>query len=209
MHALHRMLVDAASGTFPPVDGAFDVMAPEPAGDLAVAEFTGHSVVLADVDRAELEALGADGFGGASGSDVIRHLAGPHGAIGSHDAVLVTRGTGSGAPTLSRRHDLDDHPRVVRSRAHRRDVEVFGDGEGLVTLGVGLVGRREMSVELLDPATAGAGRGRALIALGLGLVPDGELVWAQVAPGNAASLRAFLACGFVPIGAETLITPAR
>jgi RimJ/RimL family protein N-acetyltransferase len=30
-------------------------------------------------------------------------------------------------------------------------------------------------------------------------------VFAQVATGNAASLRAFLACGFVPIGSEVLI----
>ena len=28
-----------------------------------------------------------------------------------------------------------------------------------------------------------------------------------LAPGNAASLRAFLACGFVPIGAEVLVEP--
>ena len=27
-------------------------------------------------------------------------------------------------------------------------------------------------------------------------------MWAQVAPGNAASLRAFLAAGFVPVGSE-------
>jgi RimJ/RimL family protein N-acetyltransferase len=37
------------------------------------------------------------------------------------------------------------------------------------------------------------------------MVPAGELIWAQVAPGNAASLRAFLAAGFTAIGAETLI----
>jgi hypothetical protein len=28
-----------------------------------------------------------------------------------------------------------------------------------------------------------------------------------VSPGNAASLRAFLRCGFTPIGAEVLIEP--
>ncbi|NUR85978.1 MAG: GNAT family N-acetyltransferase, partial [Nonomuraea sp.] len=30
-------------------------------------------------------------------------------------------------------------------------------------------------------------------------------LWAQVAPGNAASVRAFLAAGYVPIGAEALL----
>ena len=66
-----------------------------------------------------------------------------------------------------------------------------------------------MSVELLaETRRIGATAGRALIAAGLRHVPTRELVWAQVSPGNAASLRAFLAAGFVPIGAETLIVPA-
>jgi L-amino acid N-acyltransferase YncA len=77
----------------------------------------------------------------------------------------------------------------------------------LVTIGRGLVDRLEVSVEVFDGATRGAGR--RLIAEALGLVPAGEIVFAQVAPGNAASLRAFLSCGFVPIGAETLLLPAR
>jgi RimJ/RimL family protein N-acetyltransferase len=82
---------------------------------------------------------------------------------------------------------------------------LFGDEAGFVTLGRGLVGRMEISVELLAPAAHGGGAGRRLIRAGLALVPAGSLVWGQVAPGNAASLRAFLSCGFVPIGAETLI----
>ena len=83
---------------------------------------------------------------------------------------------------------------------------MFGDERGLVTLGHGLVGRLEISVELTS-AAHGEGAGRELIAAGRAMIPDEDLVWAQVAPGNAASLRAFLACGFVPIGAETLIEP--
>jgi RimJ/RimL family protein N-acetyltransferase len=38
-------------------------------------------------------------------------------------------------------------------------------------------------------------------------MPADELVFAQVAPGNAASVRTFLACGFVPIGSEVLFRP--
>jgi RimJ/RimL family protein N-acetyltransferase len=30
-------------------------------------------------------------------------------------------------------------------------------------------------------------------------------VWAQIAPANAASVRAFLAAGFRPVGAEALL----
>ena len=83
------------------------------------------------------------------------------------------------------------------------------DDVGLVTLGSGLVGRLELSVELLSAEKYGAGAGTRLISDGLAEVPAGELVWAQVAPGNAASLRSFLRAGFVPIGAETLIDTTR
>lgn len=170
---------------------------------MAVVAFTGHAFVLADVGPAELAALGADGFGGASKPAVLDFLAGPGGTIGALDVVLWTHGVCGDVP--SRRADLDDHPRVRRATHHRRDVEVYGDEVGLVILGRGLVGRRELSVELLDPATAGQGHGRRLIRAGLTCVPPGDLVWAQVSPGNAASLRAFLACGFVPVCSEVLI----
>jgi hypothetical protein len=36
----------------------------------------------------------------------------------------------------------------------------------------------------------------------LPLVPPGELLWAQMAPANAASVRAVLAAGYPLIGAE-------
>ena len=81
---------------------------------------------------------------------------------------------------------------------------MLGDGRGFVTIGRGLVDRLEMSVELLDHAHSN-GAGRELIADGLRAIATDTLVFAQVAPGNAASLRAFLACGFRPIGSEVLI----
>jgi GNAT superfamily N-acetyltransferase len=205
MHPLHEALVDAAHGRFPPVDGRVEVFTPMAGDHHAVVEFTGHSVVLTDRAPSDVLVRGADGFGGASHPDVVRWLAGPSGWIGSHDVVLVARGTGGGS--LPESTDFDDHPRVVRSRAHRRDVHVHADASGVVTIGRGLVDRQELSVELL-PGAAGQGHGRRLITQGLALVEAGGLVWAQVAPGNAASLRAFLGCGFVSIGAETLIVPA-
>ena len=85
---------------------------------------------------------------------------------------------------------------------------VYGDERGLVTVGKGLADRWETSVELLS-AAAGEGTGRALISEAVGHVPEGEAVFASVAPGNAASLRAFLACGFTPVGAEVIIHPSR
>jgi hypothetical protein len=84
---------------------------------------------------------------------------------------------------------------------------VHGDDEGLVTLGIGLAGWWELSVELLG-GPGSAGHGRRLVEAGLAVAPLGSWVFAQVAPGNAASLRAFLAVGFVPIGSEVLLRPA-
>ncbi len=123
------------------------------------------------------------------------------------DATVISNAVHELHRILLERHDLDDHPRVVRSRQHRRDVVVYGDDAGLVTIGRGLVDRLEVSVEVFEAGTGGAGR--RLISEALALVPAGDTVFAQVAPGNAASLRAFLGCGFLPIGAETLLVPIR
>jgi ribosomal protein S18 acetylase RimI-like enzyme len=201
------ILDDAADGRFPPADGAVEVLPPDPSGIRAVVAFTGHAYVLASVDPTELARRGADGLGGASKPGVLQWLAGSDGYVGSLDVVLVAESTPG--PSLPPRMDLDDHPRVRRAAAHRSGVEVYGDELGLVVLGRGLAGRRELSVELLDPAAAGQGHGRRLIRAGLALLNPGERCWAQVAPGNAASLRALLACGFVPIGSEVLITGAK
>jgi hypothetical protein len=46
-----------------------------------------------------------------------------------------------------------------------------------------------------------------LAAAAPGLVADGEPLWAQVAPANTASLRAFLSAGYRPVGAEVLFGP--
>ena len=203
-HPLSAILEAAAGGSFPPVDVACEVLPPDVGGLRAVVAFTGHAYVLADVDAAELKARGADGYGGASRPQVLQWLAEPDGRVGSLDVVLVTEGLPG--PSLPRRSDLDDHPRVRRAAGYRTDIAVHGDDVGLVVLGRGLVGRRELSVELLDVGAAGQGHGRRLIRAGLAVLEPGERCWAQVAPGNAASLRAFLACGFVPICSEALIT---
>lgn len=212
---MREILQAAARGSFPEVDGAVEVFPPGDDGHGAVVEFTGHAIVLADITSAELSDMGADGFGGVSRPEIKLALAGAGGWVGTHDAVLVASGRGGAGDgrsmrgPLGDRSDLEHHPRVVRSRDHRTHVTVHGDDTGFVTLGFGLVGRREISVELLDAARPGRASGRGLIEQGLRHVPDDEFVWAQVSPGNAASLRAFLAAGFVPIGAETLIVPAR
>lgn len=209
-HPLLAILHDAAEGRFPPVDGSVEVLPPDETGSWAIVEFTGHAFVLGDVQMAALEEAGADGFGGAGHPDVLRLLAGEDGWIGCHDAVLVRRtGHPPTEPPLAVRTDLDDHPRVARAREHRRDITVYGDDTGLVVVGRGLAGRTEMAVELLDPGAGGHGGGRQLIRRAVAALPGEGWVFAQVSPGNAASLRAFLAAGFTPIGSEVLVHPER
>lgn len=208
-HPLVAILARGAGGEFPAADGTTDVLPPDDDGTIAVVSFTGHAYVLADVDPADVASRQSDdaggGFGGALAPLLVQWLAGPDREIGSIDVVLVARGRGSGAQGLIRREDHLDHPRVQRALGHRREVQVFGNDDGLAILGCGLVGRRELSVELFAPDNTGVGAGRRLIAAGLGLVSSDEWCWAQIAAGNTRSLRAFLANGFVPVCSEVLI----
>jgi RimJ/RimL family protein N-acetyltransferase len=71
-------------------------------------------------------------------------------------------------------------------------------------LGRGVAGRWEVGVEV-EPGYRGKGLGRELAVAARHLVPGGAPLWAQIAPGNAASVRAFLAAGYRPVGAEALL----
>ena len=227
-HPLATTIRAAAIGTFPAVDGAFEVIPPWRAGVNAVVDFTGHSFIATTRPYAELAALGADGFGSAMHPRVLLHLAGANGWIDSLDTLTVARGTGLGdhaidqgsdrgndqaTVTLLPRPGLATQSRARHAASVRDDVHVFGladatpDREGLtdttlVTLSNGIAGLPELSIELDPCATV---RGREVIRAALGLVPAGELVIAAIAPGNARSLRAFLACGFTPIGSIQLV----
>jgi hypothetical protein len=202
MHPLGVVLRAAAEGSFPAADGEVDVVRPYRAGVEAVVSLTGHAVVATRLDPADLIACGADGYGGATSAAVLALLAGPDGEVDCLDALLVARGTGR--TVLPERHDLSRHPRVTFARRWRDDVQVHGDERGLVTVARGLGGLAELSFEV-EPRRRGWGTGRGLITDGLGLVVAGEPVLVAVAPGNAASLRAVLSVGFVPIGSVQLV----
>jgi GNAT superfamily N-acetyltransferase len=202
-HPLLPVLLAAAAGRFPPVDGRVEFGPELRPGLRCVLSFTGHAYVATAQVPADFADLDPDGFGRALQPEVLLRLAGPRGRIGVLDGTLVRAGTGRGAE-LTRRTDLDAHPRVQHARDIRLDVRVYGDERGLVTLSHGLAGRLELSIEV-DDALQGKGIGGSLLADGLDLVPAGTPVFAAVSPGNVRSLRLFLAAGFTPIGSEVIV----
>jgi GNAT superfamily N-acetyltransferase len=206
---LLEMLREAAAGRPPAPDGRVDVL-PAPAGAVnAVVGFPFHNVVAGDVDEDAVRSRIDPGDPGAAlKAPFLIWLAGWLGSSpGSVDAVLVrTNDAGLDEPLdLHLRDELIDHPRVQRAARYRTDLRVFTEttGDGVLVLGRGLAGRWELSFEV-DAGARGRGLGRRLAAAAPQLVPTGEPVFAQVAPANTASLRAVLAAGYRPIGAEVL-----
>ncbi|MGH8825586.1 MAG: hypothetical protein ACRDVN_14095 [Jiangellaceae bacterium] len=204
-HVLARVLTDAAHGRFPEPDGTVEVVPPWLAGVEGVVALTGRAYVATDLRADDVLSQDPDGFGSALDPGFVAWLAGPGGWCDCLDVLVVALATGTGGPP--RRDDLDDHRRTRHASQVRGEVVVHGDERGMVTLGAGIGGLAEIGVEV--PADARArGVGRALVADALGLVAAGEPVLGAVAPGNAASLRAFLAAGFAPLGAVHLVRPA-
>jgi hypothetical protein len=204
---LAEVLRLAADGRFPPADGKVERLASpkDPVG--AVLAFTGHHLVAADVDRRWLSsALPAGDLSAPVAASFLVALS-RHIAAHPRSLDVVLAAVGDGAPpelALEEAAPGFTHPRLARATRYRREVRAFHDADGAVlVLGRGLAGRNEVAIEL-DARSWAQGRGRALARSALGLVPPGEAVFAQVAPGNAASIRCFLSAGYRPIGAEVL-----
>jgi GNAT superfamily N-acetyltransferase len=205
---LLRLLEDAARGRPPAADGLVEVW-PAPDGPVdAVLAFTAHHVVAAPVDPGLVAARLPDGDLSAPMSPAFlgwlgERLGSPPGSL---DVVLAAGGLG-GTPPLALRPGvgLDGHERVARAMRYRQDLRVWTDrdGAGLLVLGRGLAGRLEVAFEV-DPARRNRGLGRLLAAAARHLTPPGQPLFAQVAAGNAASLRVVEAAGFRPLGAEVL-----
>lgn len=207
-HLLRTILEAAARGRFPAPDGTVRVLPSAPGASDAVVAFTAYHVIAAPIDQKEVHRqLPAGDFGAPMGASFLAWLGDRIGtAPGSLDVVLAAPGLVE-APEPELLHELTDvqHDRVARADRYRERIRVLTTPEqdGVLILGHGLAGRLEVSLEL-DEAARGRGLGRRLIRAARSLAPEGEMLFAQVAPGNAASLRAFLAAGFVPIGAEVL-----
>lgn len=207
MHRLADLYQRLSRHIFPPRDEVVDVVGAPPGKASAVVAFTQHHVIAADLDPDDIRRQLTPGEIGAPMRPSFLSWMGrelgvePTGVT----VVLYALGRGVGSDRLVSRPDLAEHPRVQRALQWRDDVEFFGDtvASSVLILGRGVAGRRELSVEV--PASQRrASTGRLLVQSALDITPRGEPLFAQVAAGNAASLRAFYNSGFRPIGSEVL-----
>ncbi|MFF0437033.1 GNAT family N-acetyltransferase [Streptomyces sp. NPDC004327] len=202
------ILAAAARGEFPAPDGSTTIV-PQPNGrDAGVLSFTAHSVVFLDEDpewiRAELAAASTDPLVASMTPGFLTALAARTGRELTTVDLMTVADALPGEPEIGLREiDDQDHPRVARALKYRDDVRVWVADGGLVTLGRGVAGRMEVAVEV-DEDARHRGLGRALATAARQLTPD-AVVWAQNTPGNARSVRAFLAAGYRPVGAEALL----
>lgn len=207
--SLQEILDAAAAGEFPPADGGTTVV-PQPSHrDAGVIAFTAHSVVFVDEDpewvHATLATIGCDALAATMNPRFLTALLDRTGrGTDTIDLLTVASALPGPPPVALTELTSQDHPRVRSARRRRSDVRVWAADGGVVTLGRGVAGRWETSLEV-DPEVRQHGLGRRLALAARHLVPDGDPVWSQQAAGNARSIRAFQGAGYRPVGAEALL----
>lgn len=207
--ALAAILDGVAAGRFPPADGGVTIVPQPSTRDAGVIGLTAHSVIFTDADPAWVTAQLPPGDLSAPLSPPFLHALSSRTGLHVHTIDMVClAGPLPGKPGIAlAREPASDHPRVARALRYRDDVRSWRADGGVVTIGRGIAGRWETSVEV-NPGDRGKGLGRALALAARHLVPGGSPVWAQISPANAASVRAFLAAGFRPVAAEALLKDA-
>jgi hypothetical protein len=173
-----------------------------------VVSFPGFVVVAADVERAWVDSWMGDGdFARPTGppflSAIEELLRVEAEAV---DAVLLADPLPGESPIELTPLTDKSHPRVRRALRYRDEVRVWTSKHGVLVLGRGLAGRWEAAIEV-SPEVWNKGHGRALATAARHLTPEDRPIWAQIAPGNASSLRAFLSAGYQPVGSEVLLIP--
>jgi GNAT superfamily N-acetyltransferase len=203
---LANLLSDAAAGRYPPPDGSVTILPQPSRRDAGVIAFTAHSVVFVDLDPAWVRGLLPPGdLSGPLLPPFLQALCAATGRRVNNIDLLCVAAPRPGSPAIMLTPAMPSgHPRVVRALRHRDSVQVWETPGAILSIGRGVAGRWEVAVEV-DPGYRGKGLGRELAAAARHLVPDGTPLWAQIAPGNAASVRAFLAAGFRPVGAEAML----
>ena len=211
VHPLAVLLDEAAHGRFPAPDGSVRVLPALPGALDALISFTGTFALAGALTQAEVDEQVPHGdLSFPMSAPFVNWISARLGArAATQDAVLVAISSGPDTETPDAVQLVEiaetGHPRVQRALRYRRGVRAYEtpDSRGVVVLGRGITGRWEIAFEVAHDARD-SGLGRAIAAAGTRVLPEGTPVWAQVAPGNAASLRAALGAGFRPVGAEIL-----
>jgi GNAT superfamily N-acetyltransferase len=192
-----------------PGDGGLRVVPPPSPRTHAVLGFTGHHVIVTDAEEAWVRAQLPPGDLSAPLNPPFLTALGARTGRRTNNIDLVMVAPSLPGPPQPRLTEADatGHPRLARARRYRDELRIWTTTGGVLIVGRGLAGRWELALEVDEPAR-GRGLGTALVTAARHLVPDGALLWAQVAPGNAASVRAILAARFAPVGAEALLVPA-
>jgi GNAT superfamily N-acetyltransferase len=203
---LAALLDGVAAGRYPPADGSVTILPQPSPREAGVLAFTAHSVIFTDVDPAWVRGRLAPGDLSAPVLPLfLAALCAKTGHQANCADMLCVASAAPGPPDIAPNPTrAADHPRVTRALRYRDDVRTWEVPGGILTLGRGVAGRWEVAVEV-DPDHRGRGLGRGLAAAARHLVPDGAPLWAQITPGNAASVRAFLAAGYRPVGSEILL----
>jgi GNAT superfamily N-acetyltransferase len=205
---LAKILDAAAGGEFPPADGGTTVVPQPNARDAGVLAFTAHTVIFLDDDpewiRATIAGLDCDPLAATMNPVFLAMLMTRTGRTTETIDLLTVAPALPGPPPLPLTQQDQDHSRVRRARAHRDQVRIWSVPGGLLTLGRGVAGRWEVSIEV-DEQARDRGLGRALALSARHLVPAGAVLWSQQAAGNARSVRAFQSAGYRPVGAELLL----
>lgn len=207
---LATVLRDAAAGRFPPADGGVTIVPQPSPRDCGVLGFTAHAVIFADADPDWIRAqLPPGDLGAPLNSAFLQALCAATGRVAGSIDMLCAAEPLPGPPPVALIPEPDaSHPRIERALSYRDGISAWRADGGVVLLGQGVAGRWETAIEV-DEDHRERGLGRALARSARHLAPPGEPLWAQVAPANAASVRAFLAAGFIPVGAEVLLARPR
>jgi GNAT superfamily N-acetyltransferase len=205
------ILEAVAAGQYPTPDATVTIVAQPSDRDAGVFSMTGCAVVFADTDPDWIIAqLPPGDLSAPLSASFLAALAERLGRR-SHSVDMVSCATAlAGPPPDMPLAELAPsgarkHPRVARALRYRDDVRAWQTTGGVVLVGRGLAGRFEVAVEV-EQEHRGRGLGTGLATAARHLVPAGATLWAQVAPANAASVRAFLRAGFRPVGAEALLS---
>ena len=121
-HPLLDVLLDAAQGRFPPVDGAVTFLPGLPDGNRAIVALTGHAFIAGDLVAADFGDIKLDGFGAA----IVPATAVPTWLTGSFRRITVPQLPRRVVASIRRRRPAPSAPTHVALDTLRRVIVAQG-----------------------------------------------------------------------------------